>query len=189
MNTHPSETGEIEKVAPSQNHSPERLAEVIALMNDWPPSLKDPQLDPATVPVKLARILAELENWRLEPPLAPATRKEYESAAANFEQFCVLGGAANTAQEVVALPTEELTKLVSVWVKWRLNPCSTDHPLCVKKGVVSPGFRNQEGMKSPGLLLAAIRRWAKHTHRIANPVTALHRTLKPEPVQQPVLPS
>ncbi len=171
---------EFEKVAPSQNHSPERLAEVIALMQDWPPSMKELQPDPATVPVKLARILAALPNWRLEPPLAPATRKEYESAASNFEQFCVLGGAAITAQKVAALPTEDLTKLVSVWVQWRLDLCPAEHSLCVKKGVVGPGLRKPEGMKSPEHLLAAIRWWAEQTHRIANPVTAHHRTQKPK---------
>jgi integrase len=181
MANHPAETGELEKVAPSQNHSPERLAEVIELMNDWPPSLKEPQTDPATVPVKLARILAEMENWRLDPPLAPRTRKVYESAAANFERFCVLGGAANTAQDVVALPTERLTKLVSVWVQWRLEPCSTDHPLCVNDGKRGSGFlRKPEGTNSPNLLLAAISWWAEQTHRIANPVTAHHRKQKPK---------
>jgi integrase len=180
MANHPAETGEIEKVAPSQNHSPERLAEVIALMQDWPPSMKELQPDPATVPVKLARILAALPNWRLEPPLTPKTRKGYESYAANFEQFCVLGGAAITAQKVAPLPTEELTKLVSVWVQWRLDPCPAEHSLCVKKEVVGPGFRKPEGMKSPGPLLTAIKWWAEQKHRIANPVTALHRDMKPE---------
>ena len=171
---------EFEKVALSQDHSPEMLAEVIELMKHWPPSMKELQLDPATVPVKPARILAALPNWRLEPPLAPRTRKSYESAAANFEQFCVLAGAAITAQEVVALPTEELTNLVSVWVKWRLEPCPAEHSLCVKKGVVGFGLRKPEGMKSPEMLLAAIRWWAEQSHRITNPVTAHHRKQKPE---------
>ncbi len=176
MENHPVE---FEKVAPCQKHSPEELAEVTKLMVDWPKSMKDLQLDPATVAVKVARILAEMENWRLEHPLAPDTRKLYESSAANFESFCVLAGAAITTQGVAALPNDQLTNLVSVWLEWRLNPCPLEHSLCVKKGTVGPGFRKPAGMKSPERLLAAIKWWAEQKHRIANPVTAHHRTQKP----------